>query len=109
MGSNGGLTDASSYRDEATRSGEDQLAILEIDGHRVALPERAVNFDADGASIMVLGADQRVHRQKIRTGARSEGFVQLLEGPPAGSQVVLGGAAFLLDGDKVRVAGAGAK
>ena len=75
----------------------------------LALPERAVNFDADGASIMVLGADQRVHRQKIRTGARSEGFVQLLEGPPAGSQVVLGGAAFLLDGDKVRVAGAGAK
>ncbi len=75
----------------------------------LALPEKAVNFDADGASIMVLGADQRVHRQKIRTGARSEGYVQLLAGPPAGSQVVLGGAAFLLDGDKVRVAGAAAK
>jgi HlyD family secretion protein len=74
-----------------------------------AIPERAVNFDADGSSIMVLGGDQRVHRQKVQTGTRSGGFVQLVSGPPVGSQVVLGGAAFLLDGDKVRVGGAAGK
>jgi HlyD family secretion protein len=73
------------------------------------LPEKAVNFDADGASVMVLGADQRVHRQKIRTGERSEGFVELLDGPPVGAQVVLGGAAFLLDGDHVKASGATSK
>ena len=71
----------------------------------LAVPEKAVSFDADGASVMVLGADERVHRRKIRTGARAGGFVELEEGPELGSRVVLGGAAFLLDGDKVRAAG----
>ena len=70
------------------------------------LPEKAVNFDADGASVMIYGADQRVHRQRIHTGERSGGYVELLEGPAVGTQVVLGGAAFLLDGDHVRAAGA---
>ena len=75
----------------------------------LVLPEKAVNFDADGASVMVLGADQRVHRQKIKTGERSEGLVELLQGPPAGARVVLGGAAFLLDGDHVKASGANGK
>lgn len=70
----------------------------------LAVPEKAVSFDADGASVMVLGADQRVHRLKIRTGNRAGGFVELLDGPPLGAHVVLGGAAFLLDGDRVRAA-----
>jgi HlyD family secretion protein len=71
----------------------------------LAVPEKAVSFDADGASVMVLGADERVHRRKIRTGARAGGYVELEEGPAVGSRVVMGGAAFLLDGDKVRAAG----
>ena len=75
----------------------------------LVLPEKAVNFDADGASVMVLGSDQRVHRQKIKTGERSEGFVEILTGPPAGARVVLGGAAFLLDGDTVKASGANSK
>lgn len=70
-----------------------------------SVPEKAVSFDADGASVMVLGADERVHRQKIRTGARAGGFVELEQGPPIGARIVMGGAAFLLDGDRVRAAG----
>lgn len=65
-------------------------------------PETAVRFDADGASVLVLGPDNRARRVPVKTGARSEGYVELLQGPPAGSKVLLGGGAFVLNGDKVR-------
>ena len=66
------------------------------------VPESAVRFDADGASVLTLGPEGRAHRVTVRTGARAEGRVELLQGPPAGSKVLLGGGAFVLDGDKVR-------
>ena len=65
-------------------------------------PEKALRFDADGASVLVLGPDDRARRVPVKTGARSEGYVELLQGPPAGAKVLLGGGAFVLDGDKVR-------
>lgn len=65
-------------------------------------PENAVRFDADGASVLMLDKDDRARRVPVKTGARSDGFVELLQGPPAGSKVLLGGGAFVLDGDKVR-------
>jgi HlyD family secretion protein len=71
-----------------------------------AAPEQAIRYDADGASAMVVGPDNRVRRAPVRTGGRSGGWVELVEGPPPGSRVALGGAAFVLEGDQVRVAGA---
>ena len=65
-------------------------------------PENAVRFDADGASVLTLGSDGRAHRVPVKTGARADGKVELLQGPPPGSKVLLGGGAFVLDGDKVR-------
>jgi RND family efflux transporter MFP subunit len=41
--------------------------------------------------------------QRVRTGARSEGVVELLDGPKPGQRVVVKGAGFLADGDAVRV------
>lgn len=67
-----------------------------------AVPEAAVRFDADGASVMLVGEGSRVRRVPVRTGRRANGFVELVQGPPPGSQVLLGGAAFVLDGDVVR-------
>lgn len=69
-----------------------------------AVPENAVHFDADGASVMVVGPDQHVHRVAVKTGARSEGYVALASGPPVGASVLLGGSAFVLDGDRVNTA-----
>jgi len=68
------------------------------------VPERAVHFDANGASVMTVDTHSRVRRVAIETGLRTGGYVQLLSGPPVGSTVALGGGAFVLDGDKVRVA-----
>lgn len=66
------------------------------------VPESAVRFDADGASVMVLESGNRVRRAPVRTGLRQGGVVELLAGPAVGARVLLGGGAFVLDGDLVK-------
>jgi HlyD family secretion protein len=76
-------------------------------GQSLAVPETAIRFDADGASVMTVGADNKVKRVMVVTGSRGGGLVALTKGPPAGTMVVENAAAFLLDGDQVKpVAGA---
>ncbi len=71
-------------------------------GHSVTvIPESALRFDADGASVMTLGPGDKVHRIPVRTGQHANGLVELLSGPPPGAMVLLGGGAFVLDGDTV--------
>ena len=72
-----------------------------------AAPEAAVRYDPDGVSVMTIGADGRAHRQRVRTGGRAGGYVELLEGAALGTQVALGGSSFVLEGDKVRTVVAG--
>lgn len=74
-------------------------------GPVLSVPETAVRYDADGASVMMLAPDQRVRRVAVRTAARGGGLVELAQGPPAGASVVRNAADFLLDGDRVRPAG----
>jgi HlyD family secretion protein len=71
-------------------------------------PDKAVTYDAEGASVFVVDAADRVHRVSVRTGDRANGFVELLQGPPAGSRVLVTGSSFVLDGDKVAPAEGGA-
>ena len=66
-----------------------------------AVPEKAVQFEASGPLVTVIDADNRAQRMSVRTGARADGYVELIEGPAAGTRVALGGGAFLLDGDLV--------
>ena len=68
----------------------------------LAVPEAAIRYDADGASVMVVDVHNRVKRVLVQTGPRGSGLVQLVGGPPAGSRVVANAAALLLDGDLVR-------
>jgi HlyD family secretion protein len=68
----------------------------------VVAPESAIRFDADGASVLVLGSGDRVHRVAVKTGARAHGLVEIVSGPKVGDMVLLGGGAFVLDGDIVR-------
>jgi HlyD family secretion protein len=39
-----------------------------------------VRYDADGASVMVVGADDRLARVPVTTGQRGGGYVELLTG-----------------------------
>lgn len=66
------------------------------------VPETALRYDADGASVMVLGADNRVRRAPVKVAARGGGLAQLAAGPPVGARVVAAASALLLDGDMVR-------
>jgi HlyD family secretion protein len=65
------------------------------------VPETAVRYDADGASVVVVGADNRVNQVPVKTGRRSGGYVEILGGPPVGSVVLARAAAFVLPGDLV--------
>ena len=74
-----------------------------------AVPESAIRYEADGLSLMTVDANNRAHQVAIRVGQKGGGWAQLVQGPPAGTRVVLGGAAFVADGDIVRPAQASAQ
>ena len=67
-----------------------------------AVPETAVRYDADGASVAVVAADNRVRILPVTTGRRSGGYVELVKGPPLAASVLLRAAAFVLEGDPVQ-------
>ena len=89
-------------RPDIRAGGFAQAVFGEASGTVLAVPETAVRYDADGASVMVVGRDNRVRKAPVQTGQRGSGLVQLVKGPPAGARVVLNAAAFLLDGDMIR-------
>jgi HlyD family secretion protein len=66
-----------------------------------AAPETAILFDADGAAVMVVGANNRIDRVPIVTGQRGGGYVELISGPPVGSLVVAKAASMLVTGDTI--------
>ncbi|MDB5461499.1 MAG: efflux transporter, family, subunit [Caulobacteraceae bacterium] len=75
--------------------------LLNVKTIGLVAPDRAVTYDAEGASVFVVDAANRVRRVTVRTGDRAGGFVELMQGPPAGSRVLVTGSSFVLDGDKV--------
>lgn len=82
-----------------------ELLLAERDANTV--PAAAV-VERDGhAYVFVLGEGDLVARKRIRTGARSGEVVEVLEGLEGGEQVVVEGAGFLADGDRVRVVPSG--
>jgi HlyD family secretion protein len=88
-------------RPDLRSGGYGRAAFVDSSHPAMVAPENAVRFDADGASVLVLQPDDRVRRVPVHTGVRSHGEVELLDGPTPGAKVLLGGGAFVLDGDKV--------
>lgn len=69
----------------------------------LALPNTALlEAGTDTAAVMVLRAD-RVQRRQVRLGRIVDEQVEILGGLEAGEQVVVEGAAFVSDGDRVTV------
>ncbi len=65
------------------------------------VPETAIRYDADGASVMVVDATNHVSQAAVKTGRHGGGFVELLQGPPTGARILLAAASFVLPGDQV--------
>lgn len=66
------------------------------------VPEASVRFDADGASLMTVAEGGKVTQVQIKTGQRSGGYVELVQGPDVGQTVVLGAASFVINGDTIK-------
>jgi HlyD family secretion protein len=95
-------------RADVRAGGFGRAEFTESTGMALAVPETAIRYDADGASVMTVAANNRVKRMLVQTGQRGGGYVQLLKGPPAGTRIIQNAAAFLLDNDLVRPTEAGA-
>jgi len=67
-----------------------------------AVPEAAIRYEADGLYLMTVDSGDRAHQVAVKVGRKGGGWAQLVQGPPAGTRVVLGGASFVTDGDLVR-------
>jgi HlyD family secretion protein len=94
-------------RQDLRPGGFAQARFVRASAPALTAPEGAVHYDADGPYMLILDRDDRVRRIAVRTGRRADGLVEMIEGPKAGARAVLGGGAFVLEGDKVRVAGKG--
>jgi RND family efflux transporter MFP subunit len=82
--------------------------VLLGDAPAKTLPETAV-FSRDGYDYtMVVGPQNRVRQTKVVLGRRQSGQVEVTQGIGPNDAVVAAGAAFLSDGDLVRVAASGA-
>jgi len=69
-----------------------------------AIPESAIRYEADGLFVMTVDSNNRAHQTAVKIGQKGGGWAQLVQGPPAGTRIVLGGASFVTDGDVVRPA-----
>lgn len=88
--------------------GEARIAPRDV----IALPQSSILYDSGQAYVYVIRTQRRegeeepiytVHRTTIALGARAGDMVEIIAGLEAGDRVVGSGAAFLQDGEDVRV------
>jgi membrane fusion protein (multidrug efflux system) len=71
----------------------------------LSVPELAVVGEGDQRFVYIVGKDGKVKRTPVKTGLRSAGRIEILEGLKAGQPIVTEGVVKLADGMKVKVAG----
>ena len=71
------------------------------------VPANAVVLRDGFPSVFVVDADGVARAVRVRPGTRSGDALELVEGPKPGARIVVRGAGFLADGDRVRVVTAG--
>lgn len=65
------------------------------------VPVQAISRDQEGASVFVIGADDRLRRQPVTLGDEMPGEVAILDGLSPTDEVVVGGNERLVDGLQV--------
>jgi len=71
----------------------------------LSVPELAVIGEGDGRFVYTVDRGDTARRTAVKTGLRSAGRIEILEGLRPGQQVVTEGVVKLTDGMKVRLAG----
>lgn len=69
----------------------------------IAIPQSSVLYETGQAYVLVLDETTHVHRINVRLGARDGDWIEVVEGLSGGQRIVGSGAAFLQDGELVRV------
>ena len=72
-------------------------------GQGLTVPAAAVVLRDGFPTVFSVDAESQVHQQRVQTGSRANGRVEILQGLQAGAKVVVDGAGFLADGDSVRI------
>jgi HlyD family secretion protein len=67
----------------------------------LTVPASAIRYESGGPALMAVDAANKVSKVPVKLGERMGDFVQLVEGPPAGTRVLAVGAAFTLEGDVI--------
>jgi RND family efflux transporter MFP subunit len=76
-------------------------------GNIILVPALALlDARADQGSVYVIDAQSVAHRRAVRTAGVTEAGVMIVEGLAAGERVVSAGAAYVRDGEAVRIAAA---
>ena len=70
----------------------------------LSVPASAIRYEAGGPSVMLVDETNTVRQTPVKLGQRTGDYVELVEGPPAGSRVLAIGSAFTLDGDVIKPA-----
>ena len=70
----------------------------------LSVPASAIRYEAGGPSVMLVDETNTVRQTPVKLGQRTGDYVELVEGPPAGSRVLAIGSAFTLDGDVIQPA-----
>lgn len=74
----------------------------------LVVAQSAVVFRNSKAGVFVVDAKNAVHFREVKTGARVADAVEIAEGLTQGERVVVNGAGFLAEGDKVKIVTASA-
>jgi membrane fusion protein (multidrug efflux system) len=73
----------------------------------LSVPELAVVGEGDSRFVFTVDGNGRAHRTQVRTGARTGGRIEIVQGLRPGQRVVTEGIVKVADGMQVRLAGAG--
>jgi RND family efflux transporter MFP subunit len=75
--------------------------------HALAVPNEAIQTDADGTFAWVIGDDGAIHRQAVATGVSDDNGIAVLSGLSPGMKVVTTFTGHLKDGQTVKIGSAG--
>lgn len=67
----------------------------------VVIPEEAMLFRNNKNIVFKIDNNNLAHEAEVKPGTREKGFVEIITGLNPGEKIVLDGAGFLFDGDKV--------
>lgn len=72
-------------------------------GQGLTVPAAAVVLRDGFPTVFTVDAKSQARQQRVQTGSRANGRVEILQGLQSGAKVVVDGAGFLADGDSVRI------